>query len=66
MSCCCGTKEKVQKLDCCDFGLIKISILAFALMAAKLWPSLLSLEWYWYAIVLVLVLIKPMVRMYKK
>lgn len=64
MSCCCG--EKVQKLNCSDYGLIKISIIAFVLMAAKLWSPLLSLEWYWYAIILVLALIKPMLRIHKK
>ncbi len=42
-----------------DVSLIKISAASFALMVAKLWEPLLSLDWYWYAIIFVLAAIKP-------
>jgi hypothetical protein len=63
---CCNSDKKLGNLSCCDFGLIKIGIIAFALMIAKLWPPLLSLEWYWYAIIFVLVIIQPVAKMLKK
>lgn len=63
---CCGIDEKIKKLNCCDFGLVKISIAAFVLMIAKLWTPLLSLEWYWYGIIFVLAIIQPIARMFKK
>ena len=43
--------EKVKKLNCCDIGVTKLCVFAFALMLAKLWPPVLSLEWYHYGAV---------------
>jgi hypothetical protein len=61
---CCGFDTK--KLDCIDIGLIKLSVFAFALMLAKLYEPLLSLEWHWYAIIVALAAIKPLHKMFKK
>jgi hypothetical protein len=41
-------------------------VFAFALMLAKLWPPLLSLEWYWYGLVFVAAAIKPMYVYFSK
>ncbi|MBS3945605.1 MAG: hypothetical protein KGZ42_08920 [Melioribacter sp.] len=47
------------KSDVWDIGLIKIAVFAATLLFAKLWPELLSLDWYWYAIVWIAAAIKP-------
>lgn len=58
-------ESKIKKLGILEFPLVKIAIIAFTLMAAKLLPWLLSLDWYWYAIIWVLALIAPMIKMFK-
>jgi len=51
--------SKLKNISWVDVSLIKISAGAFALMVAKLWEPLISLDWYWYAIIFVIVAIKP-------
>lgn len=51
MCCCKWMEEKIKKLSVCDYGVLKLTVVAFTLMLAKLWPSLLSLAWYWYGLV---------------
>lgn len=57
---------KVKKMTWCDVKLIKLSVAAFILMIAKLWPPLLSLDWYWYAAIGVLAMLKPLKLYFKK
>ena len=52
-------KAAASKLDWFDIALIKWSSVAFALMAAKLWPALLSLDWQWYLSLCLLFAIRP-------
>jgi hypothetical protein len=52
--------SKVKNLDWIDVQMIKLSAFSFALLLAKLWEPILSLEWYWYGTILVLAAIKPM------
>jgi len=52
--------SKVKNFGWGDVGLIKVSVMGFILMLAKLWEPLLSLDWYWYAIIGVLAVIKPL------
>ncbi len=56
---------RVQKLSWIDMGLVKLSVFAFALMIAKLWEPILSLEWYWYAIIFIAAAIPPLIRIKK-
>ena len=56
--------SKIRKIDALDMGLVKLSVFAFALILAKLWPQMLSLDWYWYAAVFILAAIRPMKRAY--
>ncbi|MFH1056317.1 MAG: hypothetical protein V1717_00765 [Candidatus Micrarchaeota archaeon] len=58
--------SKMKKLVWTDVSLIKIGVAAFVLAAAKLWPPLLSLDWYWYAAVFVLAVIKPTLKFFGK
>lgn len=44
-----------------DISLIKLSVAGFMLMLAKLWPPLLSLDWYWYAVICVIAGIRPLI-----
>jgi hypothetical protein len=58
--------ERTKKLTWLDMGLIKISIIGFTLMIAKLWKPLLILDWYWYALIFILVGIRPIYKCLKK
>lgn len=57
--------SKLKETTWVDVSLIKISAAAFALMVAKLWEPLLSLDWYWYAIIFVVAAIKPAYQAFK-
>jgi len=59
-------ESKTRKLGIAEFPLIKICIIAFTLMAAKLLPVLLSLDWYWYGIIFVLTVAEPVYKIYFK
>jgi len=63
---CKWMDSKVKKLGWLDVKLIKWSVFAFTLMLAKLWPPLLSLEWYWYGLLFVVFAIKPMMVYFRK
>lgn len=39
---------QIRKMRWYDMSFVKLSVFAFALMVAKLWDPILSLEWYWY------------------
>ncbi len=58
--------KKIRKLNWVDVKLIKWSAAGFTLLVAKLWPPLLSLDWYWYALVGVLAAIKPTYNFFMK
>ena len=58
--------QAVQKMRWYDISLVKISVAAFALMVAKLWPTLLSLKWWVYLIIFVVAAIKPLYSAYLK
>ncbi len=65
-----GYKEwaegKLKEMDLWDIKLVKWSAAAFALMLAKLWPPLLSLDWYWYGLLGVVFMWRPMMKALKK
>jgi len=50
--------------DVWDIGLIKIAVLAAALLLAKWWPAALSLAWYWYAGAFLVTIIRPLIRFF--
>ena len=58
--------SRIKKLKVIDVQFIKLSSMAFALMVAKLWTPLLSLEWYWYAVFFILLAIVPFYKVFKK
>jgi hypothetical protein len=58
--------KNINKFKWEDIALIKLSVLFFTLMLAKLWPGILSLDWYVYLIIFVLLAIPPVVKMFKK
>lgn len=58
--------SKIKKLKWFDIGMIKLASMAFALMVAKLWEPLLSLEWHWYAVAFVLLSLVAAVKFFKK
>lgn len=52
------------KLHWYDMGLVKLSSFLFGLLIAKLWPPILSLDWYWYLILVVVVAYQPTYRFF--
>jgi|GEM_PF-1457137 len=54
--------RKVKRMDWIDMGCIKAGAMLFGLLAAKLWPALLSLDPWVYVVVLLLVSIRPVTR----
>lgn len=54
------------KADTWDIGLIKIAVFAATLLIAKLWPDILSFDWYWYAILWITAAIKPLYTFFTK
>jgi len=58
--------EKLKKLTCVDIGATKLCVASFVLMLAKLWPPILSLEWYWYGLVFAVTYIYLMVKIWGK
>lgn len=57
---------KIKKCTWVDINFVKLSTAAFILMIAKLWPPLLSLDWYWYALLGVIFAIKPLMVMFSR
>jgi hypothetical protein len=56
---------RIQKLTWVDMAFTKISVMAFILTVAKLWPSILGLDWYWYGIAFLLLAIRPLYQFFK-
>ena len=59
-------EKKLKKLTIVDVKLIKLSVAAFTLMLAKLFPGLLGLEWYWYAGLGIAFMYQPMMKALEK
>lgn len=53
------------KADWIDVGFVKIAVFSAALLFAKLWEPILSLDWYWYLTISVAAVIKPVITSYK-
>ena len=60
------TENAMKKMDCLDMKLVKLSVFGFTLLLAKVWPPLLSLEWYWYGLIGLLAMLRPMYKVLKK
>ncbi|NCP71945.1 hypothetical protein GW835_00945 [archaeon] len=58
--------KKIKNMKWTDIALIKLSVLFFTLMLAKLCPNILSLEWYAYLILFVFFAIIPCMKVFKK
>lgn len=58
--------SRIHKLRWFDISLIRIASFTFALMLAKLWSPLLSLEWYWYLLIAIVAAIRPVYRVFSK
>ena len=43
--------SRMKDLTVWDISIMKICLIAFTLMVAKLWPAVLGLDWGWYAAV---------------
>jgi len=58
-------EKNIKKLRWFDISIFKLSVLAITLLIAKLWPPILSLDWYWYALVFILAIIRLLYVMFK-
>lgn len=57
---------KLKEMDVMDIKMIKLSVAAFTLMIAKLWPGILGLNWYWYALLGVVFMLRPLKKVLGK
>ena len=60
------TDKKIKKLNTFDVALIKIAVMGFTLMVAKIWEPILSLDWYWYAGIWIVAAAFPLYSFFKK
>jgi len=58
--------SKIKKMTWLDIGCTKLAAMAFILTVAKLWPDLLSLDWYWYAAIAAVASVRPLVTVFGK
>lgn len=58
--------DKIKKMTCFDYGVLKVCVFTSALLLAKFWPDILGLNWYWYAIVLGITYVYLIVRFFGK
>lgn len=56
---------KIKKYEWQDIALIKLSVMGFTLMLARIWAPILSLEWHWYAAIFLIALVIPAYKMFK-
>ncbi len=56
--------ELLARMDIVDVKLACLGKAALILMIAKLWPPLLSLEWYWYLVMSAVLYAKPLKQMF--
>lgn len=53
-----------------DFGVIKLSIIAFTLFMVSAWPGFAnwarSVHWFWFLLIFVLAAVGPLVKGWKK
>lgn len=59
------TNDRIKNLTWVDMAFTKLAVMAFILTAAKLWPTILVLEWYWYGIAWILLAISPLYKFFK-
>jgi hypothetical protein len=43
--------SRIKNFSVGDFGIMKVCLVSFTLMVAKLFPVVLTLSWGWYAII---------------
>ena len=58
--------EKVKKFRWFDISLIKLATFSIALLIAKLFPVMLSLDWYVYLIIAILASVRGVYVMLRK
>jgi hypothetical protein len=59
-------ESKIRTFTVWDIGIIKVCMVAFALMIAKLIPDVLALDWYWYGLIFVVAYVCILARMFTK
>jgi hypothetical protein len=58
--------KKIKKMNWLDYKLVKWSVFAFTLLIAKLWPTILGLDWYWYALAGIIFAAWPVYKVFVK
>lgn len=58
--------KQIKKLDVLDIALTKWSAVFFGLLIATLWPTIITVAWYWFAAIMVLLAIRPTMRFFKQ
>ena len=55
----------IKKYTWQDMALVKLGVMGFTLLLAKLWAPILSLEWYWYAAIFLAASMIPAYKLFK-
>ena len=58
--------DKLKKMTCFDYGVLKVSVFSFALLITKFYPNIMSFDWRWYAAVFFVTYLYLIVRMFRK
>jgi len=59
-------ESRIRTFTMWDMAIIKLCLIAFALMVAKLLPDVLALDWYWYALIFAVTYVWIMARLLRK
>jgi len=59
------TNEKIKNLTWVDMVFTKMAVMAFTLTVAKLWPTILGLDWYWYAGAFLILAMRPLYKFFR-
>jgi len=64
MAYCKAMNKKVKKLDCWDYKLIKLAVVAGVLFLITVWPGLhdlvMRVHWGWYLAIAIILALRPM------
>ena len=55
---------KSQKMKWYDVGFVKMSVMGFTLLIAKVWPPILALDWWWYGVIFLVFYFLAVYRVY--
>lgn len=56
---------RIKRYEWQDIAFVKLAVMGFTLMLAKLWAPVLALDWYWYAAIFLAAMVPPAYKVLK-